>query len=84
MGAIPVPLKGNVQKMQETYSTFKANPDDSYSPAPTVAIVPNLKALKEVMSGLFCRRIPSRPGEWALPLAALFSSANCKACQLVS
>jgi len=50
-----VALKGNVQKMQETYNTFKANPDDDYSPSPTVAIVPNAQALKEVMSGLFCR-----------------------------
>ena len=52
VGGLPVPLKGNAKKMQETYNTFKQNPDDESSLSPTVAIVPNAKALKEVMSGL--------------------------------
>ena len=57
VGGLPVPLKGNAEKMQETYNTFKQNPDDEFSLSPTVAIVPNAKALKEVMSGLSCPRI---------------------------
>lgn len=52
VGGLPVPLKGNAKKMQETYNTFKDKPDDEFALSPTVAIVPNTAALKEVMSGL--------------------------------
>jgi len=50
-GAIPILLKGDTQKMQETYRTFSSEPDGDYGIKASVAIVPNTKILKQVMAG---------------------------------
>jgi len=50
-GAVPILLKGDTKKMQETYRTFSSEPDGDFGIKASVAIVPNTKILKQVMAG---------------------------------